>query len=198
MESIRIIKRSKPLQNIGHGDIDVYGLQDWLHPFVGSEFKRRKTKSPPRAGSFYKNKEGSPKLLPLGYLHENPWKAIENCLKIDTTELKDDCIYACPFTDRDYHACVPYAIETKNLERFIPFLEEYPYVDEWTIRMFRDQEFVIANTWWETDDIDTLLMGSGHTECILPCDGGSDTRLSYLDIGEGDKLLVWHFRWFNK
>jgi hypothetical protein len=183
MEKI-LIKRPEKHYKPEIGDVEVYSLHQWLIPAP--------RKLADDEGQYIPRTDGT-KILPLGYKNRLPWTALEE-LGIETSEILTDCTYRCCITDRTYTACVPFAILTKNLEKYLSRGEWRPWIPD----MVRDQRFVAENTWLEVSTVDTLLLGTGYMDFIMPRDGSNQLKIAALDIGDGDVVLVWHFEWFNK
>lgn len=183
MEPIRILKAAEPHPDAD--DIEVYGLDEWLIP-APSKLTDDEGFFIPQPGL---------QLIPLGFKSWHPWDALED-LDIVICEVVESCTYFCPITERAYTACVPFAILCRDIEKYLARGDWR----EWTPRMVRDQEFVQDRLYLRrVTTIQTLILGSGYTSCIMPNDGASIVRTAAaLDLGDGDVVLVKYYEWSNK
>ena len=183
-ETIKAI-RAKVLYKPPIGDIDVYGLDGWLTPLP--------SRLNDGEGAYLERDDGL-MIIPLAYKHSHPFRALAS-LGIDISEVEGEAAYTCPIMKQGYCAFVPVAIMTRDLERYLSRGEWRP----WVPGMVRDQDFVTDNLWFDGLSIfETLIIGSGYTDFILPSDGGNKVVLNALQLDNGDIVLVWHYEWFNK
>jgi len=177
-ESIHVLRAEKVFRP-SIGDIEIYGLDPWLRKFD----KERAAFAP---GVFLLDYTDTP----LG------WEALER-LGIEATEMMEGSQYECPFTERNYWAAIPRRIYTDDLSRYIHA------VPEWMQTMAQDMEWVrkVVEDDGENPEpsrIETCMLGPGHTDFILPCDGHSSVVENMVKLSNGDDLVVAHHEWYNK
>lgn len=163
-----------------HFDISVYGLKLWL-------------KEPNK--ELYDNAKA---LIPLDYVHRNPWTALWQ-LDIDATILKKQTEYKSIFDDRLYNSIVPYYIITKEprlyKEPSTLFYREMITDVEWM------KNFVLSKNSVENqkNNRSTIcFLGPGYTSFMLPSDGHNSIKQRALLLTNGDEIICNHYEWYNK
>lgn len=183
---MKVIRTNKPLK-LDNGDIDVYGLDKWLTPI--DEVKGREAKA----------------IIALDVVSLNPWRALQR-MGIDAEELKASCTYTCPITDREYTACVPDHIVTRDPT---PYMEPIPnHYREMTEDLDWMRNHVLDDVYnrtsramWYDRHVNKLLaclIGPGYTHYISAWDGSNSVEVAAVELDNGDEIVCHHLVWYNK
>ena len=134
----------------------------------------------------------------LDYINHNPWKALST-LKIDFFEIKNESKNFCPFSDREYFAIAPFILLSREPEKYFNNIEELknsPFKEialdkSWNLSSYNEDKFGITS-------IHQSILGSGYTDNIRPGDGSKSIESIIIDLDNGDSIICFVWKWFNK
>lgn len=167
-----------------YGDLLAHGLKEYL----------RRVENP--------KSEVIPNFTPLmlSYICANTWDALKKMSFLDqqfVADLEEMSKYTCPYTHKEYTAVVPLYIWTNSPDHFLEGVyvssKEMVCDAKWNLKHYADQIFK-----GKLSNVQSLLLGSGHTNCELMCDGSNSIEYAAMDLENGDKLIFAVYVWHNK
>lgn len=141
-------------------------------------------------------KESSFLAIPLVFL--NGYQPFFNLEKfcIDIKELKQKCMYECPFRkNTTFYGLVPFALKTNDAKQYRQNDLTHSFYD------------FVFDTKWQKNFLKQIIsasqicqsfLGHGYTNCTLPTDGSNKIVNVKLQLSNDDFILAHTWEWYNK
>jgi hypothetical protein len=136
------------------------------------------------------------------FQQQNGWGMMEfmgfNGGKLD--KMRTRAMYNCPFDKNcTFYGVSPIAIMSDNVYKYRTkefargSFNEMAWDLEWTRQFGFNKEGIL-----DLGGITSSFLGHGYTDGTLPSDGSGSIELVKVPINNGDWLVCWAWKWYNK